>query len=381
MNESPSLQHIHLNNPDDAFTFDCGAALSELDVAYTTKGVLSPRKDNVILICHALTGDQFIADQHPITGKKGWWSDVVRPGGIIDTRKFFVVCSNVLGGCLGTTGPASINPATAKPYGLSFPEVSIGDMVRVQKKLLEHLGIETLFAVIGGSMGAMQALDWIVRFPDKVRHAVVIAGAARHSPQNIAFHESGRAAILSDPNFAGGHYYETPDQKPERGLAVARMLAHITYLSEPALQRKFGRKFRGDLGKGSQGFRHIFEVESYLRYQGANFVKRFDANSYLYLTRAMDDFDLAAECDGHLIQAFEKVQARTLVVSFSSDWLFPTAESKKIVRALAVGKKHVSAATIESDGGHDSFLLKVDAFYRVMNEFIEGSWRRLEANP
>jgi homoserine O-acetyltransferase len=358
---------------DVEWTLEGGGRLSEVEVAYTTKGVLSPLKDNVVCVCHALTGDQYMADCHPLTGKPGWWEKMVGPGLAIDTDKFFVVCSNVLGGCLGTTGPMSKDPKTGLPYGLSFPEVSIGDMVRVQKALMESMGIDRVFAVVGGSMGAMQVLDWIVRYPESVGYAVVVAGASRHTPQNIAFHESGRAAIMSDPHFYQGSYYDKDeDMRPRRGLAVARMMAHITYLSEGALQRKFGRRRRDG---GSRGFQSDFEVESYLRYQGSNFVKRFDANSYLYLTRAMDIFDLSSEGEGSLVKVLSGVKSRVLVVSFSSDWLFPPRESKLIVRALAAGGCFVSGALIESESGHDSFLLDDRPFLKIVGDFLRGGWR------
>ena len=359
---------------DSELILDGGEFLEEIDVAYTTKGFLSPNRDNAILICHALTGDQFMADTHPITGRSGWWDNVVGSGKSIDTDKFFVICSNVLGGCLGTTGPMSINPLTGKPYGLKFPEISIGDMVKVQRVLIRRLGIEKLFAVVGGSMGSMQVLEWMTRYPKDVDYCVTIAGATRHTPQNIAFHEGGRAAIISDPNFNEGDYYDKgAESKPERGLSVARMMAHITYLSEEALQRKFGRNFQDISNFANQVFRRDFEVESYLRYQGKSFVKRFDANSYLYLTRAMDYFDLSSRYDGDLTRAFEEVMSGNLVVSFTSDWLFPPRESKVIVRALIANGKRVSEAIVDTDSGHDSFLLEVPKFHEVLKSFIEGA--------
>jgi len=334
---------------------DSGATLSPLEVAYKTYGQLNAEKSNAVLVCHALTLDQHVASAHPTTGKPGWWSRAVGPGLPIDTDRYFVICANVVGGCMGTTGPASTNPETGEPYGLSFPVITIGDMVRAQAMLVETLGIETLFAVVGGSMGGMQVLQWAADFPEKIFCAVCIAAAARHSAQNIAFHEVGRQAVMADPDWRGGAY-EKAGVRPEKGLAVARMAAHITYLSEAALQRKFGRELQRD--GLSWGFDADFQVESYLRHQGASFVDRFDANSYLYITRAMDYFDLGAKHGGVLAEAFRKARAvRFCVLSFSSDWLYPTAESRDVVRALNAAGCRASFAEIESDKGHDAFLL------------------------
>jgi homoserine O-acetyltransferase/O-succinyltransferase len=350
---------------------DCGVAIGPFTVAYQTYGSLNADRSNAILITHALTGDQYVADEaHPVSGRPGWWNMLVGPGLPIDTDRFFVICANVLGGCLGTTGPKDIDPNTGKPYGLSFPVITIGDMVRAQKMLIDHLGIEQLFLVTGGSMGAMQALEWAARYPDAVFAAAPIAGAARHSAQNIAFHEVGRQAIMADPNWHGGDYF-SHNVVPSRGLSVARMAAHITYLSEAALHRKFGRRLQ-NRDALTYGFDADFQVESYLRHQGSTFVDRFDANSYLYITRAMDYFDLAAEHDGNLAAAFAGTKTRFCIVSFSSDWLFPTSENRDIVHALNAVAASVSFVEVDSDKGHDAFLLDEPGFFEVLAGFING---------
>jgi homoserine O-acetyltransferase len=334
---------------------DSGARLAPLEIAYKTYGTLNADKSNAILVCHALTGDQHAASIHPITGKPGWWSRVIGRGLPLDPDRYFIICSNVIGGCMGSTGPASIDPATGEPYGLAFPVITIADMVRAQAMLVEALGIDSLFAVIGGSMGGMQVLQWAADYPDKLFSAVCIAAAPRHSAQNIAFHEVGRQAIMADPDWRGGAYLRER-VRPEKGLAVARMAAHITYLSEAALQRKFGRELQRD--GLSWGFDADFQVESYLRHQGTSFVDRFDANSYLYITRALDYFDLAASHDGLLAKAFSRARhVRFCVLSFSSDWLYSTAESRTIVRALNAAGCRASFVEIETDKGHDAFFL------------------------
>ena len=355
---------------DRRLALDCGAELTGVTLAYQTYGTLNADKSNAILVCHALTGDQFVADQHPITGKPGWWQVMVGPGLPIDTDRYFVISANVLGGCMGTTGPSSANPATGKSYGLDFPVITVGDMVRLQSWLIDHLGIDRLFAVIGGSMGAMQVLQWAATYPDRVFAAVPIAGAARHSAQNIAFHEVGRQAIMADPEWRNGAYL-AEGTNPARGLSVARMAAHITYLSETALHRKFGRNLQ-DRNALSYGFDADFQVESYLRHQGSIFVDRFDANSYLYITRAMDYFDLAAQFGGHLPRAFKDTRTRFCLVSFTSDWLFPTSESRAIVHALNAVAANVSFVEIESDKGHDAFLLDEPEFFAVLRGFLNG---------
>jgi homoserine O-acetyltransferase len=347
-----------------------GEILAPVTVAYQTYGELNAERSNTVLICHALTGDQFVCGTHPVTGKKGWWDDLVGPGKVIDTNRFFVVCANVLGGCMGSTGPKEINPATGRPWGLRFPVITIRDMVSAQAKLLDHLGIEQVLCAVGGSMGAMQALEWARRFPERVFSAVPIAGSYRHSAQNIAFHEVGRQAIMADPDWNHGNYIER-GTVPKRGLAVARMAAHITYLSEQALHRKFGRRLQ-DRDALTYGFDADFQVESYLRHQGFTFVDRFDANSYLYITRAMDYFDLAADNDGVLANAFKASRVRFLLISFTSDWLFPTSESRAIVRALNAVAANVSFVEIESDKGHDAFLLDEPDFQNTLQGFLDG---------
>ena len=348
---------------------DNGAQFGPFDIAYQTYGVLNAERSNAILICHALTGDQYVAGEHPLTGRPGWWDDMVGVGKPIDTERFFVICINALGGCMGSAGPKEMDPKTNQPYGLEFPVITIADMVRAQKLVIEQLGIDQLFCVVGGSMGAMQVLEWVSRYKDNVFSAMPIAGAARHTAQNIAFHEVGRQAILADPDWHGGNYMEH-GAVPRRGLGVARMTAHITYLSEAALHRKFGRNLQ-NRAQPSYGFDADFQVESYLRHQGSTFVERFDANSYLYITRAMDYFDLAAEYGGSLAAAFDGVKARFCIVSFSSDWLFPTAENRAIVHALNAVAADVSFVEIESDQGHDAFLLDEPEFRRVARGFID----------
>ncbi|HEY3149573.1 MAG TPA: homoserine O-acetyltransferase [Dongiaceae bacterium] len=367
---APDLPGQRLYFADRRLTLDCGAELSSVTLAYQTYGTLNAGKSNAILVCHALTGDQFVADQHPITGKPGWWQVMVGPGLPIDTERYFVICANVLGGCMGTTGPSSTNPATNKPYGLDFPVITVADMVRMQSWLIDHLGIDKLFAVIGGSMGGMQVLQWAATYPDRVFAAVPIACAARHSAQNIAFHEVGRQAIMADPEWRKGAY-QIEGTNPSRGLSVARMAAHITYLSEAALHRKFGRNLQDRIAL-SYGFDADFQVESYLRHQGSIFVDRFDANSYLYITRAMDYFDLAAQYGGHLPRAFKDTRTRFCLISFTSDWLFPTSESRAVVHALNAVAANVSFVEIESDKGHDAFLLDEPELFAVLGGFLNG---------
>jgi homoserine O-acetyltransferase/O-succinyltransferase len=358
---------------DRPLHMEAGVDLSPLTVAYQTYGALNAAKSNAVLVCHALTGDQHVASRNPVTGKNGWWETMIGPGKPIDTDRFFVICANVVGGCMGTTGPASTNPATGKPYGLDLPIVTIADMVRAQAMLIDHLGIETLFCVAGGSMGGMQVLQWAASFPDRVFSALPIATAARHSSQNIAFHEVGRQAIMADPDWRNGRYL-VEGVSPGKGLAVARMAAHITYLSENALHRKFGRKLQ-DRAERTFSFDADFQVESYLRHQGSIFVERFDANSYLFMTRAMDYFDLAADYGGSLARAFKDAKTRFCVVSFTSDWLFPTADSRAIVHALNAGGASVSFVEIETDKGHDAFLLDEPDLIATTRGFIDSAAR------
>jgi homoserine O-acetyltransferase/O-succinyltransferase len=358
---------------DRPLKMDAGVSLSPLTIAYQTYGELNADRSNAILVCHALTGDQHVANKHPITGKAGWWHNMVGPGWPIDTNRYFVIASNVVGGCMGTTGPASLNPATGRPYGLDLPVVTIKDMVRAQAMLIDHLGIDVLFCVVGGSMGGMQVLQWVASFPDRVFAAMPIATAARHSSQNIAFHEVGRQAVMADPDWRQGRYLEE-GVIPTKGLAVARMAAHITYLSDEALQSKFGRKLQ-DRSAPTFSFDADFQIENYLRYQGTSFVDRFDANSYLYVTRACDYFDLAADYGGSLAYAFKGSKSRFCVVSFNSDWLYPTQASRAIVHALNAGGASVSFVDIETDRGHDAFLLDTPEFIATSRGFLEAAAR------
>jgi homoserine O-acetyltransferase/O-succinyltransferase len=350
---------------------DCGVELGPFRIAYQTYGTLNADKSNAVLICHALTGDQFVGDANPVTGKDGWWDSIVGAGKILDPARYFIICTNVLGGCLGSTGPLAHDPANKQPWNLRFPVVTIADMVRAQAALLDDLEIPDLFCAIGGSMGGMQVLEWAASYPKRVFAAVPIATAARHSAQNIAFHEVGRQAIMADPEWKGGDY-RLHDTAPERGLAVARMTAHITYLSEQALQRKFGRALQNRDALGF-GFDADFQVESYLRYQGSTFVDRFDANSYLYITRAMDYFDLAEAHGGVLAQAFKGSATRFCLMSFTSDWLFPTRESRAVVHALNAAAANVSFVEVESDKGHDAFLLDEPEMFRTLSGFLQGA--------
>jgi homoserine O-acetyltransferase len=349
---------------------DGGASLPSVEIAYETYGALNADASNAILICHALTGDQHVASPHPRTGKPGWWQRVVGPGRPIDTDKHLVICANVLGSCMGSSGPASVDPATDKPYAMRFPVITIRDMVRAQAALLDHLGIARLKAVVGGSMGGMQALEWAATVPDRVAAALVIASSARHSAQNIAFHEVGRQAIMADPNWRGGDYYGAAP--PAAGLAVARMAAHITYLSEAGLTEKFGRRLQARDAK-SFGFDADFQVESYLRHQGISFTDRFDANSYLYITRAMDYLDIAEEHGGTLANAFKGTTTRFCLISFDSDWLYPTAESRAIVHALNAAGAPVSFVELSSPFGHDAFLLEHPDMDRVISGFLSAA--------
>jgi homoserine O-acetyltransferase/O-succinyltransferase len=358
---------------DKALLLDCGTSLPDWQLAYQTYGRLNAARTNAVLVCHALTGDQHVANTNPVTGKNGWWEALVGPGKPIDTNTFFVICANVLGGCMGSTGPASINPATKEAWGVSFPVITIADMVRAQAHLIDALGIDSLFAVLGGSMGGMQTLEWVASYPSRVFAALPIATAARHSAQNIAFHEVGRQAVMADPDWRDGHYLKQ-GTRPSKGLQVARMGAHITYLSEPALHRKFGRNLQ-DRDATTFSFDADFQVESYLRHQGISFVERFDANSYLYITRAMDYFDLAADHSGSLANAFKGISTRFCVISFTSDWLFPTADSRAIVHALNAGGANVSFVEIDSDKGHDAFLLEEPSFFATLNGFIGAAAR------
>ena len=375
-----SVRLAQITNPEslivhfaDPLPLDCGETLAPFSIAYQTYGTLNADKSNLVLVCHALTGDQHVANIHPVTGKPGWWDTMVGPGKPIDTNRFFVLCPNVIGGCMGSTGPSSTNPRTGRPYGLDFPVITIADMVRAQARLLDHLGIPDVLCVLGGSMGGMQVLEWAATYKDRMFSAVPIACAARHSSQNIAFHEVGRQAVMADPDWCQGRYLEQ-GTSPRKGLAVARMAAHITYLSDEALHTKFGRNLQ-DRDKITFGFDADFQVESYLRYQGLSFVDRFDANSYLYITRAMDYFDLAADHGDVLANAFQGTRTRFCLVSFTSDWLFPTDESREIVHALNAVAANVSFVELKTKGGHDSFLLYEPELFDTIRGFLNSAAR------
>lgn len=366
---SPVLNPHQILALPDPLPLDSGQMLDRVEIAYETYGDLATDKSNAILVCHALTGDQYLANAHPVTGKPGWWERMVGPGRPIDTDRYHVICANVIGSCMGSTGPSS-TATDGAVYGMRFPVITIRDMVRAQIALLDHFGIERLHAVVGGSMGGMQALSLAANFPDRAARVLAIATTARHSAQNIAFHEVGRQAIMADPDWRKGDYYGD-GQAPDAGLAVARMAAHITYLSEEGLTEKFGRRLQ-DRDAKTFGFDADFQVESYLRYQGIGFTRRFDANSYLYITRAMDYFDIAEEHGGKLADAFVGTKARFCLVSFDSDWLYPTAESRHVVHALNAAGAPVSFVELSAPFGHDSFLLDVPALDRVVKGFLDG---------
>ena len=373
MNIRENIKTLIIEKP---LKLDCGRTISKFPLAYETYGKLNENKDNAILVFHALTGDQFVTGTNPITKKDGWWSYAVGPKKSIDTDKYFVICANVIGGCMGSFGPSHENPETKKIYGTDFPVITINDMVNAQVNLLDFFNIKKLFSVVGGSMGGMQVLQFVSNFPDKAKTAVPIACTSSHSAQNIAFNELGRQAITADHNWMDGKY-NSKSTLPDKGLAVARMAAHITYLSKKGLQEKFGRNLqeRDDL---KFGFDADFQIESYLRYQGSVFVDRFDANSYLYITRAMDYFDLVKQFDGNLSNAFKKTKTKFFIMSFTSDWLYPTQENKDIVIALNAIGANVGFVEIESDKGHDSFLLEVPDFLNALKNFLDKSY--IESN-
>ncbi len=369
MNTNKNIKTLLVKKP---LKLDCGKTINNYPIAYETYGSLNEKKDNGILIFHALTGDQFVSGTNPITNKEGWWSYAVGPNKAIDTKKYFIICSNVIGGCMGSFGPSHIDPENQKIFGTNFPVITINDMVNAQKNLLDHFNIDKLFSVVGGSMGGMQVLQFVSNFPEKTKTAVPIACTSSHSAQNIALNELGRQAIAADSNWNDGNY-ASKDTSPNKGLAVARMAAHITYLSKKGLQEKFGRNLqeREDL---KFSFDADFQIESYLRYQGSVFVDRFDANSYLYITRAMDYFDLTRKYKGNLSDAFKETKAKFFIISFTSDWLYPTQENKDIVIALNSIGADVGFVEIESDKGHDSFLLDVPDFLNALKNFLEKSY-------
>ena len=370
-----NIKDIKTLNIKKPLTLDCGKVISDFPIAYETYGKLNEKKDNAILIFHALTGDQFVTGKNPVTGKDGWWAYAVGSGKAINTDKYFLICANVIGGCMGSFGPSHIDPETKEAFGTKFPVITINDMVNAQVNLLDHFKINQLFSVIGGSMGGMQVLQFVSNFPDKAKTAIPIACTSSHSAQNIAFNELGRQSIMADSDWKEGNY-QNQNLNPGKGLSVARMAAHITYLSKKGLENKFGRKLqeRDDL---KFGFDADFQIESYLRHQGSVFVDRFDANSYLYITRAMDYFDLPRKFGGNLSKAFEKTKTKFFIISFTSDWLYPTQENKDIVIALNSIGADVGFAEIESNKGHDSFLLDVPDFLNVLKNFVDKSYEEL----
>lgn len=375
MDATEKKEHVetkYFNMPGtEGFRLENGVTLKELKIAYETYGTLSKDKNNAILVCHALSGDAHAAGYSKGENKPGWWDPMIGPGKAFDTDKYFVISSNVLGGCKGTSGPNSIDPSTGKPYGLSFPIVSISDMVNAQRKLVDFLGIKKLLCVAGGSMGGMQALQWVVNYPDDVASSIPIATSYKHSAQQIAFDEVGRQAIMADPTWKGGDYYSS--DPPSRGLAVARMVGHITYMSNESMDKKFGRALKNE--KLGYEFSTEFEVEGYLRYRGDSFVKRFDANSYLYITKAMDYFDLQG--DRKLSQVFKGIKSRFLVIAFSSDWLYPPSQSKELVKALKMNGIDVTYCEITSEHGHDAFLLEFEEQTKLIKHFIDKTYNKI----
>jgi homoserine O-acetyltransferase len=355
---------------------DCGKTINDFPLAYETYGTLNENKDNAILVFHALTGDQFVTGTNPVTNKEGWWVTAVGPGKAIDTNKYFVICANVIGGCMGSWGPSNNNKETSQPYGLDFPVITIKDIVKAQESLLDYLGIKKLLCATGGSMGGMQLLQFCATFPDKTFSAIPIACSASHSAQNIALNELARQAIMADPVWNGGKYF-LKNTQPKNGLAVARMVGHISYLSDQGMQEKFGRKLQ-EKADYEFSFNADFQVESYLRHQGNTFVERFDANSILYITRAMDYFDLSKQFKGGLVEAFKKQKTKFLVISFSSDWLYKTKENKDIVIALNASGADVSYSEIVTDKGHDSFLVDEPEFLKTLKGFIDSMYEKFK---
>tara|TARA_B100001996_G_scaffold260545_2_gene202855 strand:- start:448 stop:1557 length:1110 start_codon:yes stop_codon:yes gene_type:complete len=369
MNNNENIKKLTIKKP---LRLDCGKVIDNFPLAYETYGTLNEKKDNAILAFHALTGDQFVTGINPITKKNGWWNYAVGPGKAIDTNKFFVICANVVGGCMGSYGPNNLDSKTKKILGTNFPVITINDMVNAQYNLLEFFKIDQLYSVVGGSMGGMQVLQFVANFPNKARTAIPIACTASHSAQNIAFNELGRQSIMADSNWKEGNYSKL-NLSPDKGLAVARMAAHITYLSQKGLQEKFGRKLQ-EKDSLNFSFDADFQIESYLRYQGSIFVDRFDANSYLYITRAMDYFDLTKQFNGNLSEAFKKTKTKFFIISFTSDWLYPTNENKEIVIALNSSGANVGFMEINSDKGHDSFLLDIPDFLKTVKNFLEANY-------
>tara|TARA_Y100000389_G_C17431804_1_gene503095 strand:- start:208 stop:1335 length:1128 start_codon:yes stop_codon:yes gene_type:complete len=367
--KTDNIKKINISKP---LKLDCGQTIKDFPLAYETYGKLNSAKDNAILVFHALTGDQFASGINPITKREGWWDTAIGEGKAIDTNKYFVICANVLGGCMGTFGPKDINEDTSEPYGLNFPVITIRDMVKAQEALLDHFDIQKLLCALGGSMGGMQLLQFCVSFPNRTHSAIPIACSSSHSAQNIALNELARQAIMADPEWNNGNYIKNKNL-PKNGLAVARMAGHISYLSESGLQEKFGRKLQ-EKANYEFSFDADFQVESYLRHQGYSFVDRFDANSYLYITRAMDYFDLSKQYENGLIDAFKDQNTKFLVISFSSDWLYPTKHSKDIVIALNASGANVAFAEIKTDKGHDSFLVNEPKFLNTIKNFIDSTY-------
>ena len=367
--DSVGLVEPRVAHFDQPFTLQCRETLPRFDLVYETYGELNAAKSNAVLVCHALSGDHHAAGYHTADDTKpGWWDVCIGPGKPIDTTKFFVVALNNLGGCNGSTGPRTVDPGTGEPYGENFPTVTVKDWVKSQAMLADALGIDRFAGIVGGSLGGMQALQWAIDYPDRIEHALVIAGAAKLSAQNIAFNEIARQAIQSDPEFHGGRYYQA-DAIPRRGLMLARMVGHVTYLSDDSMGVKFGRELKsGDIESGQDV---QFQVESYLHYQGTSFSERFDANTYLLMTRALDYFDPALEFDGDLVRALSGATAKFLVLSFTSDWRFPPARSNEIVDALIEARKDVVSATIDAPNGHDSFLLPNDRYFDVLGGYLD----------
>jgi homoserine O-acetyltransferase len=360
-----ATQYYTFGHPPDALTLESGEKLGPITLAFETYGRLNADRSNAVLLLHALSGDAHVAGLSAEDGRRGWWDDMVGPGKAFDTNKYFVICSNILGGCKGSTGPSSLNPHTHRPYGLDFPTITIADMVNAQERLLDHLGIDRLLSLAGGSMGGMQVLEWLVAHPRRLRSAIPIATAATHSPQQIALNEVGRQAIMADPNWNEGDYYGGPP--PARGLAVARMIGHITYMSDKSMEEKFGRRFKDD--RRPVKFTADFEVEGYLRYRGNRFVERFDANSYLYITKAMDYFDISREPS--LSERLRAVKASVLVIAFRSDWLYPAYQSQDLVRACKLAGVDATYCEIDSTYGHDAFLLETADETHLIKHFLE----------
>jgi homoserine O-acetyltransferase/O-succinyltransferase len=370
------IEDIKKINVSEPLKLDCGKTINNFPLAYETYGKLNENKNNAILVFHALTGDQFVTGTNPVTNREGWWVTAVGPGKAIDTNKYFVICANVIGGCMGSWGPSSKNKETDQPYGLDFPVITIKDIVRAQETLLDHLGVKKLLCATGGSMGGMQLLQFCATFPDKTFSAVPIACSSSHSAQNIALNELARQAIMADPVWDNGKYF-LKNTQPKNGLAVARMVGHISYLSDLGMQEKFGRKLQ-EKDDYEFSFNADFQVESYLRHQGNTFVERFDANSILYITRAMDYFDLSKQFKGGVVEAFEKQKTKFLVISFSSDWLYKTKENKDIVIALNASGADVSYSEIVTDKGHDSFLVNEPEFLKTLKGFIDSMYEKFK---